>query len=142
VAQFPVEIAVGLRSRGLDCRPAAAIEQAKLDSGGVDDLAHNPAQSVYFANKMAFGNPADGRVAAHHTYRVHIEGDECSSRADAGRDISGFASGVSCADDDYVKARLRRCHKFQASWHRQSPSLAPRFALPKAQLKPELYQMQ
>src|SRR5205085_8627266 len=53
-----VEVAVGLGARRLHCRPAAAVEQAELDAGGVDDFAHDAAERVHFAHQVAFGDAA------------------------------------------------------------------------------------
>jgi hypothetical protein len=55
---------------------------------------------------MSLGDSPDGRVAAHLADRVRIERDQSRAGADARRDVSGFAAGVTCADYDYLKLSL------------------------------------
>jgi len=60
-----IEIPVGLRARRLNGRTAASIEQAELNSGRVDDLAHDSAKRIDFVDEVAFRNPANCRIATH-----------------------------------------------------------------------------
>ena len=87
----------------MNSRAAAAIEQAELYSGRVDDFAHYPAESIDFANEVALGYPADSRVAAHLPDRVDVDGDKRRPRADTRGDVSRFAPRVPRADDYYVE---------------------------------------
>jgi len=76
-----VQIAVGLSARGLDGGTPAAVQQAKLYSGRVDDLRHYAAESIDFANDVAFGDTADSGIAAHLADRILIDGNQRSASA-------------------------------------------------------------
>ena len=65
-----VEGLIALGARRPDGRPARGIEQAELDTGGVRHLAHDTAERVHLAHQMAFGDAADGWVAAHLSNQV------------------------------------------------------------------------
>jgi hypothetical protein len=56
---------------------------------------------------VAFGYPADCRVAAHLTYRIRVNGDERRLCSDARRNVCGFASGVPGPYNYNVKLALR-----------------------------------
>jgi hypothetical protein len=60
---YPVESAIGLGSRSAYGRAARAIQQAELDSGAIDNPAHDAAKSINLANEMAFANATDRGVA-------------------------------------------------------------------------------
>ena len=60
-----VEPSVGLRARTLDGGTLAAIEDAELDSAGIDRPAHQAVERVDLADQMAPAQPADGGVAGH-----------------------------------------------------------------------------
>ena len=59
----PVLPFIALRSRRPHRRPARRIQQPELDAHRVGDLAHNPAQRIYFSNQVSFGDAPNGRVA-------------------------------------------------------------------------------
>ena len=107
-----VGIAIGLSSRGLNRGPSAAIEQAELNSGCVDDLAHYAAEGVDFADEMSLSDSADGRLAAHLPDRIRVKSDQRCARADAHRDVSRFAACVACADYDYFEFVTLQCVVF------------------------------
>src|ERR1700722_18041533 len=60
-----VESFVALGAGRPDGRAAGGIEEAELDAASVSDFAHDAAEGVDFANEMALGDSADGRVAGH-----------------------------------------------------------------------------
>src|SRR6478609_7418209 len=64
-----VLLLVALGARRPHGRTARGIEQAELDPDGVRDFAHDSAQRVHFADQMALGDPAHGRVAGHLAIR-------------------------------------------------------------------------
>ena len=63
------------RTRAVHGRAFGAIEEPKLDTGGVGDDAHDSPQGVDFANHLAFGDTTDGRVTAHLADGVGIHGE-------------------------------------------------------------------
>ena len=107
---FRVRLLVGLRTRRLDRRPAAAIEQPELDPGLVDRPRHLSTERVDFADQVPLGEAADGRVAGHAGDRSTVEGHERGRAAEARRGQGGLASGVARTYDDDVEATLRRAH--------------------------------
>jgi hypothetical protein len=58
-----VKLAIGLRARTAHRWPLAAIEHAKLNSGGVSDAAHQPVERIDFTHQMAFAKTADRWIA-------------------------------------------------------------------------------
>ncbi len=98
-----VEGFVALGAGGPDGRAAGGVEETELDAGGVGYLAHDSAEGVDFADEMAFGDAADGGVAAHLGDEVEVEGEDGRAEAHAGGGHRGFASGVACSYDDYVE---------------------------------------
>jgi hypothetical protein len=95
---------VALRAWGPDGGSAAGVEQAELDSDGVGDFAHDAAEGVDFADKVAFGDAADGGVAGHLRDEVEVHGDHRGAEAQAGAGSGGFATGVAGSDDDDLVA--------------------------------------
>ena len=61
-----------------------------------------PPEGVNFANQMAFGNAADGRIAAHLGDEVEVHGNERGPEAHTRGGHGGFASGVTGAHNDDV----------------------------------------
>ena len=66
---------IALGARAVHGRAFGAIEEPKLDTGGVGDDAHDSPQGVDFANHLAFGDTTDGRVTAHLADGVGIHGE-------------------------------------------------------------------
>ena len=97
---------VALGAGGADAGAFRGVEGAELDGGGVCIEAHGAAEGVDFADHVAFGEAADGGVAAHLPDGVEVLGDEGDAAAEAGDGEGGFDAGVPAADDDDVKAAL------------------------------------
>ncbi len=110
----PILFLVALRARRPHRRPAAGIQQPKLDADGVRDLAHHAAQRVDLANQMALGDSADRRIARHLRDQVQIHRDHRRLQAQTGARARRFAAGVSGADDDHF---ITICHVLILSWH-------------------------
>ncbi len=80
----------------------AAVEHAELDAGGVDGLAHGPAEGVDFADDLSLGHAADGRIAAHLGDGVEVAGQQRGLCPHAGRGQGRLAARMSAADDQNV----------------------------------------
>src|SRR5262249_32412901 len=93
---------IGLGAGAVHRGAFAAIEQAELNSGGVDGLAHRAPEGVDFANDLAFGDAADGRIAAHLGDGVAVRGEKRGAGAHACGGESGLATGMASADDENV----------------------------------------
>ena len=98
-----IEGFVALGSGGPDGGAAGGVEEAELDAGGVGDLAHDAAKGVDLADEMAFGDAADGWVAAHLGDEVEVEGEDGRAEAHARGGHGGFAACVAGAYYDYVE---------------------------------------
>ena len=97
-----IELLVALGAGAPDGGAAGGVEQTELDADGIGDLAHDAAQGVDFADQVALGDAADGRIAAHLGDQVHIHGDEGGLEAHARRGHGGLAAGVSRAHDHHI----------------------------------------
>ena len=97
-----IELLVALRAGAPDGGAARGIQQAKLDADGIGDFAHDAAERIDFADEVALGHAADGRIAAHLRDEVHVHGDERGFQAHARRGHGCFAAGVTGAHDDHV----------------------------------------
>src|SRR5580765_3692805 len=104
-----VLLLVHLRAGGPDSGPAAGIEKAKLNADSVGHFAHKAAEGIDFADEVALGNAADGRVAGHLRDEVEVHGDERSLQTHAGTGARGFAAGVAAADH-YNVILLGHCY--------------------------------
>ena len=98
-----IKTPIGLGPRRLDGRPARAIQKAKLDSGPVDDPAHDAAKSIDLADDMAFGDAAYRRITGHLADQIEIDCDERGFTAQARRGRRRLAAGVSGTDHDHIK---------------------------------------
>src|SRR5688572_8630111 len=102
-----VESPIRLCPRRLNCRPARAIEQAKLDAGPVDDSAHDTAERIYLSNNMAFSDPADRRIARHLPDKVKIDRYQRRLCAKPRRGRCRLAPCVAGTDYNYIKAFVK-----------------------------------
>jgi hypothetical protein len=69
-----IQPAIALGARGPDRRPLGTIQHPELNARQVSCSAHNAAQRIDFPHYRAFGNPADGWIAGHLSYRFEILG--------------------------------------------------------------------
>ncbi|MPN22381.1 hypothetical protein SDC9_169764 [bioreactor metagenome] len=93
---------VALSARRPDRRPLAAIEQPKLDGGGIGDHALRSAQCVNFPHHVTLGHTTHRRIAAHLGDMIHIDGKQQCFGAQSGGGQSRFTPGVSGADHDDI----------------------------------------
>ena len=82
---------------------ARGVEQAELNADGVGDLTHDAAEGVDFADKVSFGDAADGGIAGHLRDQVDIEREQCCLQSHARRGHGSLTAGMSGADDDQVE---------------------------------------
>ena len=99
---YAVLLLVALRAGRPDGRAARSVEQAELDADGVGDFAHDAAEGVDFAHKMALGDAADGRIAGHLRDEIEVQREEGGAQAHARGGDGGFAAGMSGSDDDDI----------------------------------------
>ena len=99
----PVQIHVGLGPGRPDGGSFFAIQHAKLNSRGVDGLAHFAAEGVDFFDEMTLCSAADGRIAAHGGNAFDALGDQKGTRAKACRSKGGLAAGMASAGNDHVE---------------------------------------
>ena len=84
-------------------RTFSPIEQAELDSRRVNHASHRAAEGVHLANDLPFGDPANGRIAAHLGHRVQIAGEEGHACPHPRRGQSGFGAGMPGPDHHDVE---------------------------------------
>ncbi len=104
-------VLVRLRSGGLDRRTFRTIEHTELDAGGVDRQTHEPSERIHLARDLAFGQAADGGIAAHLADRGPVERDQAGACPDPGCRVRGFDTGVAPSYDDAIK--VVRFHSIQ-----------------------------
>ena len=132
--RLAIAVAIGLRARRLDRVALAGVQQAELNSGLVDRLAHPTAQGVDLPRELALAEPADRRVAAHFADAVRPERHQRGSGSELAGGARGLGTGVARPDDDHVEAArggrkgVRVAMKF-GSVH-GGPRRSPRPALP------------
>ena len=83
-------------------RAFAAVEQAELNAGGVDRLAHHAAEGVDLADDLPLGHAADRRVAAHLGDGVAVRREQADARADPRRGHRRLDAGMPRADHEHV----------------------------------------
>jgi hypothetical protein len=93
-----IELLIALCAGTPDGGAARSVEETELDAHGVRDFAHDAAKCVDFTDEMAFGDTADGWVAAHLGDEIEVHGDERRLKAHASGSHGGFATGVTGAD--------------------------------------------
>jgi hypothetical protein len=107
-----VGLLVALSPRGPYRRSARGVQKAELNTDGISDFAHDPAQGVYFTNKMPFRDSPDRRVTRHLGDQVDVQSEQGSPQAHAGGSHRGFAASVTCSDYDNVVLFRERPHMF------------------------------
>ena len=100
---------IALSARGPYGGPSGSVEQPKLDSDRIRDLAHDSAERVHFAHQMSFGNSTDSRIAGHLRDEINIQRVKGCLQAHARAGDCGLASSVSSSDYDDLEL-LRELH--------------------------------
>ena len=98
-----IGLLVALRPRRPHGRAARSIQQAKLDSHRVGDLAHDAAECVHFAHQVSLGDAANGRIARHLCDQVDVERVQSGLQAHARGGHGGLAPGMAGSDHNYVE---------------------------------------
>src|SRR5208282_6517066 len=101
---------VALGARRPDRWATRSIEQSKLDSDRVRDLAHDAAEGVHFADEVSFGDTTDRRVTRHLCDQIDVEGIESRLEARAGGGHRGLAPGMASANHYDVEMFVERLH--------------------------------
>src|SRR5439155_25640514 len=91
-------------------RAFAAVEQAELDAGGINRLAHHPAQGIDLPYDLSLGHTADRWVATHLGDGVTICGQQADARPDPRSRHRGLHARVARADDKHVVLVVARRH--------------------------------
>jgi hypothetical protein len=103
-----VSHAIRLRPRRLNRRSARTIEQAKLNSGTIDDTSHDPAERIDLSHKVPFRDSADSGIAGHLPDEIEVQSDQSGFRAETGRRRRRFTARVAGADHDYIECLIKR----------------------------------
>jgi len=97
-----VTVHVDLRPAAAYRRPLGGIEDAVLDTGFVGQQSHFTAQGIEFAHEVAFGQSADGRIAARGAHLLGQDGDQEGLLAHPRRRKRRFNARMAAADDDDI----------------------------------------
>jgi hypothetical protein len=97
-----VRFFVGLGAGSADGGTFSRIQHSELNSGGVGVESHLATERVNFPDEMAFGQAADGRVAAHLGDRVEVHRQKKGLAAHPSGSEGGFATRVPGADHNHI----------------------------------------
>ena len=97
-----VEHAVGLGTRGTDCRSLATVQDPELDSRTIRRPRHGAAEGIDFAHQVAFSDTTDGGIAGHLADGIEGVREQQRTTAHARCGKAGFGARVATADDDNV----------------------------------------
>ena len=97
-----IKLLIRLGPRRSDCRSFTAIEHSVLNTGPIDDLAHDSAEGIDFTDELPFGKPADGRIAGHLTDGVQINGADQGPASHSGRGHGRFDARMARADYNHI----------------------------------------
>jgi hypothetical protein len=99
---------IRLRPWRLDCRSPGTIEQAKLNSGAIDNAAHYSAKRIDLPHEVSFRNSTDGGIAGHLPNEIEVQRDQSGFGAEARRSRRRFTARVAGADHDYIEYFIKR----------------------------------
>ena len=104
-----VQLSIGLRSRALDSRSFSPIEDAKLNARGICGAGYQSIHGVDFAHEVTLPEPADRRVARHHTNSLNVMCDESGPGSNSRGGRRGLATRMPAANYDDIESpgRLR-----------------------------------
>ena len=94
-----IEPTVALRARPLHSGAFRAVEQAKLNARSIGNMGHNTVHRVNLAHKMAFAQPANGRVTGHFAYGFQLMRHKQGLSAHARRGRRSFATRMPTANN-------------------------------------------
>jgi hypothetical protein len=97
-----VGLLVALGAGRPDRGAARSVQQTKLNSDGIGDFAHDPAEGVHFAHQVPLRDTAYGGVAGHLRDEIDVQRVESRPQAHASGGHGGLASGVSSAYYDDI----------------------------------------
>ena len=87
-------------------RALAAIQQAKLNAGGITSPTDNAVEGVDLADQVALADTAHGRVARHLANGIGAMGHERHVGANPRCSRCGLGAGMAAADYDNVELVL------------------------------------
>ena len=102
--RLAIELAVRLCPRAAYGGAFSPVQEAKLDTGGVGNAAHQAVQGIDFPYQMAFSKPSDGRVAGHGANGGEPVRDQGSPGAHACGSGGSLTAGMAAADNNDVES--------------------------------------
>ena len=101
-----IQSTVSLRARAMHSRTTRFIQHAELDSGAVNRPPHQPVKRIDLADKMAFAQPANCRIARHFANPVSAHRDQRYRRAHT-RGCSGrLTARMTSTNNNDIKCRF------------------------------------
>jgi hypothetical protein len=98
-----IENSIGLGTGCTHGWTLARVEGAELDACFVGTQGHGTAERIELADKMAFADSPDGRVARHLSERFDVVREQEGLCACACGGKSGLSAGMSTTNDKYIK---------------------------------------
>jgi hypothetical protein len=106
-----IKSSIGLCTGRLNRGTAGPIQKPKLDSGSIDDAAHDAAERIDLTNDMTFCNASNGGIARHLSDKVKIDRDKRRFTAKARRCRGCLASRMASSDHNHVKRFVKHSSK-------------------------------
>jgi hypothetical protein len=99
---------IRLRSWRLDRRSARTIEQSKLNSGAIDDAAHNSAERIDLPHQVSFRDSTNSGIAGHLTDEIQVQRNQSGFGAETCSGRRRLTAGMAGADHDYIEYLIKR----------------------------------
>ncbi len=74
-----------------------------MNSCAIDGTSHNAIESIDLPDQMSFAEPADRRVAGHHTDAIPAMGDQSDTCAKASGSRGGLGAGMASTNNHDIK---------------------------------------
>ena len=97
-----VFIFIRLCTQRMNCGSFCGVQHFTLDESFVNIDSHFTAECINFSYQMSFAGSSDGRIARHHCHCFEIDGEHQRFHSHPRRSKRGFASGMSCTDNDNI----------------------------------------
>ena len=94
---------VGLGPQGPHGRPAAGIQDALLEGGGIGEAADHPAKGIHLMHQLALGRAPHGRIAGLPGDAIEIQREQRRADAQPRRRERRFAAGVAAAHHNQLE---------------------------------------
>src|SRR6266404_1174710 len=106
----PVGLLVALRPRRPDGGPTRSVEQPKLDSDRIRDLAHDAAKRIHFPHQVPLSDAANRRITRHLRDQIDVQSIKSGLQPHASSRHRRFASGMPSPHHHHLEMFVKRLH--------------------------------